>query len=115
MIFCRRAPALHLACQGSVADSIARRSLTCGLLSDAGRDRSTGTLAVLSLLSGAVLTETIFGWPGLGRYATASAVSLDFPAVMGVTLVAAVVYPIVNTLVDIGYHALDSRLRGVRG
>jgi peptide/nickel transport system permease protein len=63
-----------------------------------------------SLLSGAVLTETIFGWPGLGRYATASAVSLDFPAVMGVALVAAVVYPLVNTLVDIGYHVLDPRV-----
>jgi peptide/nickel transport system permease protein len=64
-----------------------------------------------SLLSGAVLTETIFGWPGLGRYATTSAVSLDLPAVMGVTLVAAVVYPIVNLLVDIGYHALDPRIQ----
>lgn len=64
-----------------------------------------------SLLSGAVLTETIFGWPGLGRYATSSAVSLDFPAAMGVALVAAVVYPLVNTLVDIGYHVLDPRVR----
>ena len=64
-----------------------------------------------SLLSGAVLTETIFGWPGLGRYATTSAVSLDLPAVMGVTLVAAVVYPVVNMLVDIGYHMLDPRIR----
>jgi peptide/nickel transport system permease protein len=63
-----------------------------------------------SLLSGAVLTETIFAWPGLGRYATASATSLDFPAVMGVTLVAAIVYPVVNLLVDIGYHALDPRI-----
>lgn len=63
-----------------------------------------------SLLSGAVLTETIFGWPGLGRYATASAVSLDFPAVMGVTLVAAVVYPVSNLLVDLGYHILDPRV-----
>jgi peptide/nickel transport system permease protein len=64
-----------------------------------------------SLLSGAVLTETIFAWPGLGRYATASATSLDFPAVMGVTLVAAVVYPVANALVDIGYHALDPRIK----
>jgi peptide/nickel transport system permease protein len=64
-----------------------------------------------SQLSGAVLTETIFGWPGLGRYATTSAVSLDLPAVMGVTLVAAVVYPVVNMLVDIGYHLLDPRIR----
>lgn len=64
-----------------------------------------------SLLSGAVLTETIFGWPGLGRYATTSAVSLDLPAVMGVTIVAAVIYPVVNMLVDIGYHLLDPRIR----
>ena len=39
-----------------------------------------------SLLSGAVLTETIFSWPGLGRYATNSAINLDFPAVMGCDL-----------------------------
>ncbi|GIV75977.1 MAG: peptide ABC transporter permease [Litorilinea sp.] len=64
-----------------------------------------------SLLSGAVLTETIFNWPGLGRYATTSVTSLDFPAVMGVTLVAAIVYPLVNTLVDIGYHLVDPRVR----
>jgi peptide/nickel transport system permease protein len=64
-----------------------------------------------SLLSGAVLTETIFNWPGLGRYATTSVTSLDFPAVMGVTLVAAIIYPVVNTLVDIGYTMVDPRVR----
>ena len=64
-----------------------------------------------SLLSGAVLTETIFNWPGLGRYATTSVTSLDFPAVMGVTLVAAIVYPTVNTLVDLAYHMVDPRVR----
>jgi peptide/nickel transport system permease protein len=63
-----------------------------------------------SLLSGAVLTETIFGWPGIGRYATTSVTSLDLPAVMGVTLVAAVIYPVANMLVDIGYHMLDPRI-----
>lgn len=63
-----------------------------------------------SLLSGAVLTETIFAWPGLGRYATASAVSLDFPAVMGVALVSAIVYPLVNAAIDIGYTTLDPRI-----
>jgi peptide/nickel transport system permease protein len=62
-----------------------------------------------SLLSGAVLTETIFSWPGLGRYATASAVSLDFPAVLGVTLLAAIVYPVANLAVDIAYYWLDPR------
>jgi len=64
-----------------------------------------------SLLSGAVLTETIFAWPGLGRYATASAISLDFPAVMGVTLVVAVVYTQVNLVVDLIYARLDPRVR----
>jgi peptide/nickel transport system permease protein len=64
-----------------------------------------------SLLSGAVLTETIFSWPGLGRYATHSAISLDFPAVMGVTLLAALVYTAANLIVDIGYHSLDPRIR----
>ncbi len=64
-----------------------------------------------SLLSGAVLTETIFNWPGLGRYATTSVTTLDFPAVMGVTLVAAIVYPTVNTLVDIAYRFVDPRVR----
>lgn len=64
-----------------------------------------------SLLSGAVLTETIFGWPGLGRYATTSVNTLDLPAVMGVTLLAAFIYPIVNTVVDIGYGFVDPRVR----
>lgn len=64
-----------------------------------------------SLLSGAVLTETIFSWPGLGRYATASAVSLDFPAVLGVTLLAAIVYPVANLVVDVTYYWLDPRIQ----
>ena len=64
-----------------------------------------------NLLSGAVLTETVFSWSGLGRYATQSAISLDFPAVMGVTLLSAVVYAITNLLVDLGYFALDPRIQ----
>ena len=64
-----------------------------------------------SLLSGAVLTETVFSWPGLGLYATASAISLDFPAVMGVTLLAALVYTLVNLMVDLSYHWLDPRIQ----
>jgi peptide/nickel transport system permease protein len=64
-----------------------------------------------SLLSGAVLTETIFSWPGLGRYVTQSATSLDFPAVMGVTLLVGVVYSLLNLLVDLLYALLDPRIR----
>lgn len=64
-----------------------------------------------SLLSGAVLTETIFTWPGLGGYATASALGLDFPAVMAVTLIAGVIFPISSLFVDLSYAWLDPRIR----
>src|SRR4029079_10193270 len=64
-----------------------------------------------SLLSGAVLTETIFSWPGLGGYPTTAAISVDFPAVMRVTLLPAFIYPLANRLVDLGYHWLDPRIR----
>jgi len=63
------------------------------------------------LLSGAVVTETVFAWPGLGSYAFQSASSLDFPAIMGVGIVVAVVYVLMNLLSDIGYAAADPRVR----
>ncbi len=69
-----------------------------------------GGLAYAQLLTGTVLTETIFSWPGLGRYTFQSAVFLDFPAIMGITLVVAVVYVVVNLLVDISYALLDPRV-----
>ena len=64
-----------------------------------------------SLLQGAVLTETIFSWPGIGRYATNSVTSVDVPAVLGVTLVAAVIYSAVNLFVDVLYAYLDPQIR----
>jgi peptide/nickel transport system permease protein len=63
------------------------------------------------LLSGAVLTETIFSWPGLGRYATNSVISVDIPAVLGVTLVIAFIYSLANLLVDVLYAYLDPQIR----
>lgn len=63
------------------------------------------------LLEGAVLTETIFGWPGLGRYIVNSLLLLDYPAIMGGTLFIAIVYSLVNLVVDIIYAALDPRMR----
>ncbi len=68
-------------------------------------------LAYGSLLSGAVLTETIFAWPGLGRYAYQSAVTNDFPAIMGVTFVIALMYIVVNLVVDLAYALLDPQIR----
>ena len=59
---------------------------------------------------GAVLTETIFSWPGLGRYAFESAVAVDFPAILGITLVVALIYLLVNFLVDMSYAIIDPRV-----
>ena len=69
-----------------------------------------GGLAYAVLLTGAVMTETIFSWPGLGRYTFRSAVALDFPGIMGITLVVAVVYLAINLLTDLSYALLDPRV-----
>ncbi len=63
------------------------------------------------LLSGAVVTETVFAWPGLGSYAFRSATALDFPAIMGVGLVVATIYMLVNLVVDSAYAFVDPRIR----
>ena len=68
-------------------------------------------LAYGGLLSGAVMTETIFAWPGLGRYAFQSAVTNDFPAIMGVTFVIGFMYTVVNFAVDLFYGWLDPQIR----
>jgi peptide/nickel transport system permease protein len=68
-------------------------------------------LAYANLLTGAVLTETVFSWPGLGRYTFTSAAGLDFPSIMGITLIVAVTYLVINLLVDISYPFLDPRVR----
>jgi peptide/nickel transport system permease protein len=69
-----------------------------------------GGLAYANLLAGAVMTETVFSWPGLGRYTFRSAAALDFPAIMGITLVVALVYLVINFLIDISYALLDPRV-----
>jgi peptide/nickel transport system permease protein len=70
-----------------------------------------GGLAYANLLTGAVMTETIFSWPGLGRYTFRSAAALDFPAIMGITLVVSATYLLVNLVVDLSYALLDPRVR----
>lgn len=64
-----------------------------------------------SYLNGAVLTETIFGWDGLGRYALDGIMKRDYPVIMGVVLFGAVVFVSINLLVDVSYHILDPRVR----
>jgi peptide/nickel transport system permease protein len=63
------------------------------------------------ILAGTVLIETIFTWPGIGRYAYQSCITLDFPAIMGVTILIAVMFSVINLLVDVSYAFLDPRLR----
>ncbi len=62
------------------------------------------------LLSGAVIIETVFAWPGLGLYAFRSATSLDFPAIMGVGMVVGTIYILGNLLVDLAYAVIDPRI-----
>ena len=69
-----------------------------------------GGLAYANLLTGAVMTETVFSWPGLGRYTFRSAEALDFPAIMGITLVVALTYLLINLVIDLSYALLDPRV-----
>jgi peptide/nickel transport system permease protein len=68
-------------------------------------------LSIGELLGGAILTETIFNWPGMGKYVVDSVNFLDFPAIMGFTLVVAVAYVMINLAVDVMYAFLDPQIR----
>lgn len=63
------------------------------------------------LLGGAVLTEAIFGWPGLGQLAVSAISQRDIPLVQGVVLVFALMFTIVNLVVDLLYGVIDPRIR----
>lgn len=63
-----------------------------------------------NLIGGSVITEQIFGWPGLGTLMMTSVMSRDYPTIMGITCIIAAVVLIVNLLVDIIYGFLDPRI-----
>ncbi len=63
------------------------------------------------LLGGALLTETIFSWPGMGQWTYRAILSRDYPIVQAAVLVSATIYVFVNLLVDISYAYLDPRIR----
>lgn len=67
-------------------------------------------LLVGYLLSGSVMVETVFTWPGIGRYTARAISSADFNAVMGVTLVISIIYLASNLIVDLVYAKLDPRI-----
>jgi peptide/nickel transport system permease protein len=64
-----------------------------------------------SLLSGAVLTETVFALPGLGTAMVGAILARDYPVIQGFTLVIALIFVLVNLLVDLSYAYLDPRIR----
>ena len=64
-----------------------------------------------SLLSGAVLTETVFSWPGIGAYAVESILRSDFPIIQAIALIVAFIFVCMNLIVDLLYAALDPRVK----
>jgi len=68
-------------------------------------------LVFANVLTGAVLVEKVFGWPGVGQYAYQAAVNVDVPAIAGVSMFVAVVYVTVNFVVDVLYGVIDPRIR----
>jgi peptide/nickel transport system permease protein len=68
-------------------------------------------LSLASLLAGAIVTEMVFSWPGVGNHTMEAIAALDFPTIMGFTLLAALIYTLSNLLVDISYLWIDPRLR----
>jgi len=68
-------------------------------------------LAFGALLGGAVLTETIFAWPGMGQWAASATVYNDWASILGFTLITALIYVLVNLIVDVMYAYLDPRVR----
>ncbi len=68
-------------------------------------------LTYAGLLEGAVVTETVFSWPGLGQYLTVSLLNADMNAVLGATLVVGITYLALNLFADILYRLMDPRVR----
>ncbi len=63
------------------------------------------------LLGGAVLTETIFSWPGMGRYVVRSILHLDFQPILGFTVLCALLYALANLVVDLLYSVINPQIR----
>jgi peptide/nickel transport system permease protein len=89
------------------------------LLRHALRNALTPVLSMAGLqlglvLTGVIVVETVFAWPGLGLYTSAALVNSDFPAVIGVTLVLGAIYVIINAVVDVLQMVADPRLKEAR-
>ena len=85
------------------------------ILKHAFRNASIPLLTVLglqfsTLLGGSVLTETVFAWPGLGRLAVDAIFERDFPLVQGTVLTVALIFVLINLLIDVTYGLIDPRI-----
>ncbi|WP_104991646.1 ABC transporter permease [Deinococcus sp. NW-56] len=70
-----------------------------------------GGFLIIGLLSGSIITETIFAYPGIGQWVAQSALQLDVPSVLGFALLSAIIVVVVSTLTDILYGVVDPRVR----
>ena len=68
-------------------------------------------IGIALLIGGAVVTESVFGLPGLGRLTVEAVLSRDFPTIQAVILLFSVVYVLINLLIDISYTLFDPRIR----
>jgi peptide/nickel transport system permease protein len=94
-------------------------SETAILVHHAGRNAALPVVTVLGLqlgglLGGAVITETVFGWPGVGLLAVESIHRRDYPVVQACVLVVSLAYVVLNMLTDLIYVRLDPRIAGAR-
>ncbi len=72
---------------------------------------TVGALIMIGLFNGVVITETVFNYPGMGRFLAESAMTLDIISVLGITLFSSVVLVFGNLIVDVLYGAIDPRIR----
>ncbi|WP_420264593.1 ABC transporter permease [Candidatus Magnetominusculus dajiuhuensis] len=67
-----------------------------------------------SFLNGAVLTETVFGWDGIGRFTVDGILKRDYPVILGCIITGTFIFVVVNALVDVSYQIVDPRVRIVK-
>ncbi len=92
--------------ESSILTGHALRNAALPLITVAG-------LELGGLLTGAVITETVFAWPGIGRLAVDSVRTRDYPVVQAAVLFIATIFVLVNFLIDCSYAMIDPRVRGV--
>ncbi len=64
-----------------------------------------------NVLAGAILVETVFNWPGLGRLAFESVLRRDYPTILGVLLFSSIVVVVMNQVTDLAYRVIDPRIK----